>query len=130
MGKLDEASPKVALFFYYEGKVIQGSTPVIAAKEIQGWKNHDMSHYDFWDIYKIINRKFKDIEYEEIPRGRVVYNVDDDKFILYIDKCLKKPDILSQLMGAFSLPMEKTKVEFDGHYVCNNCSNDSIDEDN
>ena len=125
----DEAAPKVALFFDYEGKVLQASTPVKDADETVGWKNHDMSHSDYWDLYKIINRKFKDIEYEKIPRGRVVYNVDADRFTLYIDKCLNKPDILSQLMGAFSLPRAKTKVGFDEHYVCNNCKGDGDEED-
>ena len=125
----DEADPKVALFFYYDGKVLQASTPVREAEETAGWKNHDVSHSDYWDIYKIINRKFKDIEYEEIPRGRVVYNVHKDQFTLFIDQCLNKPDILSQLMGAFSLPSAKTEVGFDEHYVCNNCRSDEDEAD-
>lgn len=132
MGKLkktlktpdNEAVPKVALFFYHDGKVLQASTPVIDAEDVGGWKNHDMSHADYWDIYQIINRKFRDIEYEEIPRGRVVYNVPKDQFTLFVDLCLNKPDILAQLMGTFSLPSAKTEIGFDEHYVCKNCRSD------
>ena len=40
---LDEAVPKVALFFYHDGKVLQASTPVRDADDIAGWKNHEES---------------------------------------------------------------------------------------
>jgi hypothetical protein len=56
-------------------------------------------------------------EYEEHPRGRVVHSVPDSKFWLYVDRRLKAPAILSEIMTRLSLDPAKCVVRLDSHYT-------------
>ena len=82
-------------------------------------------HYEVWEQWR------KDIgahptdtaqliaasEYEEWPRGRIVYDTETDRFILYADgQILRRPALMTAISERFGLPMDRTDAKRDNHY--------------
>ena len=55
-------------------------------------------------------------EYEDWPRGRIVFDRARDSYILYCDRKLMGPEIIKQIQKRFNLPPERTRIEGDFHY--------------
>jgi hypothetical protein len=74
------------------------------------------------------------MEYEEAPRGRVVFNRKTGRFMLYADRCiLDKKAVVNQVKKAMQLPGDRTDVGTDGHfghYRCYRCLETPDDSDN
>ena len=62
-------------------------------------------------------------EYEDWPRGRIVFDRSRDLFILYADRKLLTPVTSARIKAQFHLPAERTKVQSDGHYQSKETSN-------
>jgi hypothetical protein len=63
-----------------------------------------------------------DVEYEESPRGRAVYDSRRDRFVIYADRCiLRRKNTLRQVMKELKLPQNKTETSSDLHYRCSRC---------
>jgi hypothetical protein len=61
-------------------------------------------------------------EYEEFPRGRVMYNTKTQRFTLLADRCiLRDKDAVSRIMSELHLPGESTDKGTDAHYRCSAC---------
>jgi hypothetical protein len=59
-------------------------------------------------------------EYEEWPRGRIVYSSREDRFVLYADaQILSRPDLLATIRERFGLAAgtQMTQERRDSHYV-------------
>jgi hypothetical protein len=51
------------------------------------------------------------------PRGRIVYDRENDRFILYGDaQILRDPDLIAAIHERFQLPMDRTDAKHDDHY--------------
>jgi hypothetical protein len=55
-------------------------------------------------------------EYEDWPRGRIVFDRARDLFILYADRKLLTPATIARIKAQFHLPEDRTKVQSDWHY--------------
>jgi hypothetical protein len=55
-------------------------------------------------------------EYERWPRGRIVYELTPDRFVIYADKKLLAPAWLAQIKAHFHLPPDRTIARSDLHY--------------
>jgi hypothetical protein len=55
-------------------------------------------------------------EYEEWPRGRIVFDRVKKPFVLYADRKLILPETITKIQARFALPPDKTIVETDFHY--------------
>jgi hypothetical protein len=55
-------------------------------------------------------------EYDEHPRGRIVYDTITDMFILYADRRLQTSAFTARIIAAFCLPVARTVVRSDSHY--------------
>jgi hypothetical protein len=56
-------------------------------------------------------------EYEEWPRGRVVYDPDIQRFILYADaQILRRPRLMNLMFSLFELPQDRMLTHSDSHY--------------
>ena len=55
-------------------------------------------------------------EYEDWPRGRIVFDRSRDLFILYADRKLLAPAMSARIATQFHLPRERTEVQSDFHY--------------
>ena len=55
-------------------------------------------------------------EYEDWPRGRIVFDRSRELFILYADRKLLTPATVARIATQFHLPAERTEVQSDFHY--------------
>ena len=55
-------------------------------------------------------------EYEDWPRGRIVFDQSRDLFIIYADRKLLTPATIARLETQFQLPGERTEIHSDLHY--------------
>jgi len=69
-------------------------------------------HYEVWSEWQQLNAKAlakKAIpqtvlfhEYEDLPRGRIVYHVTTGLFVVYADQRLQHPDVLDDIVNLFA----------------------------
>jgi hypothetical protein len=86
-------------------------------------------HYEVWERWQNtsgsdrpgLRSLIATAEYEEWPRGRIVYSSPEDHFVLYADsQILKNPDLLATIRERFGLPADGTKETLpktDSHYI-------------
>lgn len=89
-------------------------TPWPEAEDYGEFKTEPMAHYYFWPR---LRKTLKLVgEYEDWPRGRVVYNVKEQIFTAYIDRQLAGDPFRAVILAAFGLPPECTRFAYDAHY--------------
>jgi len=108
---------RIGIFWIYEKQIFCEFQQLQTLKPINGFIDSDLAHYQIWEKVKTQHPKFYLYEYEEIPRGRVVYDLSADQFIVYCNEDLLKDGTSKKLiMKAFGLSGEKTVFKEDGHY--------------
>jgi hypothetical protein len=116
-----EDVPHVGIFWLLNGKLIIDSMPLAEAEPYGDHMTHPRSHIDVWGQWRLVGKVPGESEYEEFPRGRVMYNTKTRRFTLLADKCiLRDKGIISKIMSALSLP-KTTKTGTDEHYRCTHC---------
>lgn len=115
------AIPEVGIFWVDldTGKVYSESTSLRNSEEYGNFKIYGGSHYDSWGKVKTKNPKWKRVEYEDVPRGRVVYRQDPKKpqFIVFMARELNDSKIKRAIKSRFNLPSSQTKFDYtDEHY--------------
>jgi hypothetical protein len=81
-------------------------------------------HYDLWEAWRIAAPSKElavivhDAEYEEWPRGRVVFNIVQEQFVIYGDRQVLKHKLLPRILDRFGIATDQMKFTFatDEHY--------------
>jgi hypothetical protein len=112
----------VGIFWLYNGKVIIDSTTLSDAEPYGDALTHSISHIDYWTALQERGDVPKYVEYEEQPRGRVVYDKRKEHFFLWADWCIaSRIDVVGEIIEALNLPPDKTSTGLDAHYRCAMC---------
>jgi hypothetical protein len=87
---------------------------------------HATGHYDRWQRWQALGagalvaaglpKSILWSEYDEWPRGRIVYETPGDRFVLYADRDLQRPDIVAALKAIFAIDTGDVVVKSDLHY--------------
>ena len=114
-----ESIPEVGIFWIddSDGTMFAESVFLEDAEDSGDFKDFGSSHYVVWEKAVRANPKWKNSEYEQIPRGRVVYKKDPTKpeFIVYMAK--KSVRFKSKVIRRFKLPTGHVRFDFsDEHY--------------
>lgn len=106
-------------FFYIDDVLYAVLIPREEAEKYGESLTTSISHADFWE--QDLARKYPDYEYQNVPRGRVVYT--KGIYCVYIDQCIDTPEVVSKVKKQYNLLKEKAhiKVERDNHYQCATC---------
>ena len=104
-------APSIGPFFYIRGKLVYNACPLAGGREQAGRLDNSYGHDRLYDDY------FKTGEYIYYPRGRVVWDKQKSRSIIYIDPCINCENVLSKII-------EDYVVEYDDHYHCKNCIGD------
>jgi len=117
--------PMVGIFWLLGRLLILDASPLSEAEPYGDCLGYRESHYNYWAVQQRLGTVPCDMEYEESPRGRVVFNTKTKRFALYADRCiLKQKLVVNQIMRAMRLPASQTNVGTDGqfgHYKCLKC---------
>lgn len=129
---MNETDPPLLGIFW---GVKEGSEPVclvtdttpLADGELYGeFLTHPRGHFDVWEAWRrlghggLAKRGFPKAiawhEYEDFPRGRVVYHRQTERFIIYADRALQSDAMVDRLLEAFRIPRLACDVRSDAHY--------------
>lgn len=113
---MKEQDPKIGPFFYIRGKLIYNACPLSEGRKQAGKLDNSYGHDVLYEKY------FKTGDYIDYPRGRVVWDREKNRAIIYIDPCIHRKTVVEKIIAAFGL--ESYVVEYDDHYRCKNCVED------
>lgn len=115
--------PKVGIFWIYRHAVVfKHSVPLSEGLHYGDAVTGIKDHADYWEELRV-SGEFERLrlpeelceEYFSIPRGRVVYHSETQKFSVYHGNNISKSD-LKLVQKEFNLPPAKTVFEEDLHY--------------
>jgi len=113
--------PHVGIFWVVGGKPIIDRTPLGEAEPYGDHLIHPPSHLDVWRLFQQGGIVPIDMEYDEHPRGRVIYSTKSHRFVLLADKCiLRDHGMVAKIMLVMNLP-EDSATDKDSHYRCAVC---------
>lgn len=123
--RLDE-SPEVGLFWVdvQDGRVYGDGKPIRDGMDFgdawSGYVIHPSSHYDLFGRIKAMNPRWRNVrDYEDIPRGRVIFSKEPGNrhFIVYMSPCLNDEKYEGAVRSYFGLPSGTVFDYSDDHYV-------------
>jgi hypothetical protein len=115
-------SPEVGIIFVYKGHLFLEGSTLREAANYGGLLGHANDHFKYWQDLQRSGLVPTDVEYDEVPRGRVGYDPRNKQFKILIDKCiLKDKRMVDKIENDFRLPSANTVVELDSHYKCPGC---------
>ena len=110
-------------------QILAHATPLTKADRYGDAISHE-GHADLWDRLKTkgATRLRRDgypltpafSEYDEWPRGRVVFDTRSDLFVIFADRRLQRPPFLLSICEAFRLVLRDAVVRSDEHYSRSN----------
>ena len=119
--KKSTEAPQLGIFWLVAGKLIIDSAPLNEAEPYGDRVTHPRSHIDVWERLQRGSTVPPECEYEEYPRGRVMYRPKSGEYTILADKCiLARKDLITQIKDALHL-REKVKLDTDPHYKCHRC---------
>ena len=109
--------PRVGIFWIFKGKLLKSETALDGGAEYGDVVHSQHDHIDYWPVLRGQNPELKQLEYEDVPRGRVMYFKQTKKFRVLMDKVLHTPQNKQLLLKAFNLPKARTTFGTDPHYT-------------
>lgn len=120
--------PHVGIFWFVPDQsgnavLLTDRTPLPEAEPYGDCLTHARGHYEHWsELARADSSKRRlptapaRFEYEEFPRGRVVYRVPDSRFTIFADRKLFARPFIDRIIAAFGLPADACDVRPDAHY--------------
>jgi hypothetical protein len=121
-------TPHVGIFWLVqtlkgETRLLAATCPLDQAEPYGDCLTYGPGHYETWDHWRrdrTINPALRAIvrsyEYEDWPRGRIVFDQTRDLFVLYADRKPMTPATIARIATQFHLPAERIEVQSDFHY--------------
>ena len=111
----------VGIFWLLGGKLVSDRIPTRDGERYGDFRVYGRSHCSKWKKFQQRGTVALDLEYDELPRGRVSYNMKARTCILLADRCiLKEKDLVAKIKKEFQLPPD-IKGQPDLHYRCPRC---------
>ena len=108
---------KIGIFWYFKNQVIGIANEFYQSdQDSLGLIDSKYTHVEYWEILKSKHAELSAFEYEEIPRGRVIYHAKNEKVLVYMDAKLFKKQIAIQIVEFFELDFEAVVWKKDPHY--------------
>jgi hypothetical protein len=126
-GVAENNSPQVGIFWMISvtagARLLASSCTLDKAEAYGDCLTYGPGHYQIWQGWRRSRELdaaeravVRAYEYEDWPRGRIVFNLAQDRFILYSDRKLMRPETIEAIRHRFKLPAERVAIESDFHY--------------
>jgi hypothetical protein len=116
----------VGIFWKIEDRLAVARTKVAEAELYGDCLTHTGGHYEQWQRWQTLGVRglakeglpaaILSSEYDDWPRGRVVFDAAAVRFMLYADARLHTPDVRETLIRAFGLEGQDAVMALDAHY--------------
>jgi hypothetical protein len=110
----------------YSWCILTDKTSLAEAEPYGDFLTHPRGHYDVWSEWQkldatalakqAIPQTVAYHEYEDFPRGRIVYHLKACQFIIYADRRLQRPDVVAEIATLFAIAPGTFVVRSDAHY--------------
>jgi hypothetical protein len=127
-GTAQRETPHVGIFWLAqttegEARLLTAGCPLGGAEAYGDCLTYSPGHYKTWAQWRrdrtldpALRTLVRAYEYEDWPRGRIVFDRSRDLFILYADRKLLTPDMIARIKTQFRLTVERTEIQSDWHY--------------
>lgn len=109
--------PHIGIFWVFNGKLIKLAAPLEKGTHTAEGIDSPFNHYDSWPALQSKCPELRDLGYEDVPRGRVLFLRKSKRFSVYMNKALQRPSIKKLILIKFHLPKTKTQFLTDPHYT-------------
>jgi hypothetical protein len=119
-------APAVGIFWRVSDALVIDRSSLDEAETYGDCVTHAVGHYQRWQEWQEMGAArlaakgypiaIMSTEYDEWPRGRIVYQTLQDCFVLYADRRLQRPEIIEAIKQAFGLRDVQTVIRSDSHY--------------
>jgi hypothetical protein len=108
---------RVGIFWIFKGRVLADSVPPAEGEEYGEFVNGLSDHCNHWSTLQKQLPELRRYEYEQVPRGRVVYNTVADTFAVYgSERFVRNESQRAMILDSFQLPPDRTRFQADEHY--------------
>ena len=126
--KAQRETPHVGIFWVVqatedEAGLLAAGCPLDQAEAYGDCLTYGPGHYETWAHWRrsravgpALYATVWFYEYEDWPRGRIVFDRSRDLFVLYADRKLLTPEMIARIQAQFLLPADRTEVKSDFHY--------------
>ena len=118
--------PSVCIFWRVSDYLVVDRSALSDAEPYGDCLTHAMGHYDRWQQWQGLGgakltlrglpKSILSTEYDDWPRGRVVYEIASEIFVVYADRRLQKPGIIAALKAEFGIATATVRIRSDLHY--------------
>ena len=117
MKQLDDAGvSQVGIFWILPKKLLVFGVPYTVGENYGDFINTPDGHYETWEQIRKVSGKLPE-DYTVYPRGRIVYSINDQKFIIYLNrKHIQNARIKKRIIRKFWLPVDQVIFIHDHHY--------------
>ena len=127
-GTAQRETPQVAIFWLVqategEARLLAAGCPLDQAEPYGDCLTYGPGHYETWAHWRrdrtvepALRAIVRSYEYENWPRGRIVFDRSRDLFVLYADCKLLTREMIARIATQFHLPAERTEITSDLHY--------------
>ena len=106
----------IGVFWIVDGKVDGFREPLESGEDYGDTVQPSCDHFTYWGEFVLRYPKLKLMEYDEIPRGRVVYDKRKSCFVILSSKeILKNRKLIRSICQFYGLG-KNVELRWDGHY--------------
>jgi hypothetical protein len=128
-------TPHVGIFWLVQtpdgkARLLAAGCPLDQAEPYGHCLTYSPGHYETWAHWRrdrtvepALRALVRSYEYEDWPRGRIVFDRSRNLFILYADRELLTPAMIARIETQFHLPADRIEFQSDFHYQSNETPN-------
>lgn len=128
IGAFEANVPSVGIFWTVtttaeRARLLAAGCPLNAAELYGDFLTYPDGHYEIWERWRALKipdqalwAVVRNYEYEDWPRGRIVFDRVRVHFLIYADRKLMTPETIAQIRKRFAIPLKQSTVQADFHY--------------
>jgi len=120
-GSPSRTTPRIGIFWCHRGAILARSCEVAEGFESGRFIDSPFDHVSSWErVQRAERSRFPELgirEYQEVPRGRVLYDPRRARFVCYLDQSIDSPETRAALRQAFALYGHPVFFPHDDHYT-------------
>ena len=115
--------PRVGISYVIGVDLYIESIPMSESEDWDDFKTYPNGHMEYWSVLTKRLNLSSCLSYDFYPRGRVSYAKVQDKYMLYLDRCLiKNRQTIRLIKRELGLLKQWVELSTDEHYQCSICN--------